>query len=56
MDKEKTYIIICRKGLSKNECPLFHQHDIKCVECSFAGYILREKEQVENTESTEDGK
>ena len=36
-----TYLILCRRGLQKNECPIIAQGN-HCVECNLAYYIPRE--------------
>lgn len=48
----KTYIIACRAGRIKNECPIVLQKEIICVECPYAVYIERvhNTEQVNNNE------
>ena len=54
MTSGNTYIVVCRQGKNKNECPLVVQQGWACVECTMAGYILREKiKQTEQTEQTE---
>ncbi|MBR4890157.1 MAG: hypothetical protein IKU15_02420 [Clostridia bacterium] len=38
MEKGKLYVVLCRQGRRKDECPLAWH----CVECSYAVYQLRE--------------
>jgi hypothetical protein len=52
MEESKTYVVICRRGLAKDTCPIIIQESGHCVECSYAGYMLRPKK--ENTETTEE--
>ena len=51
MEESKTYVVICRKGLIKDSCPII-QESRHCVECPYVGYMLRAKK--ENTETTEE--
>ena len=51
MEESKTYVVICRRGLSKDTCPII-QESGHCVECPYVGYMLRTKK--ENTETTEE--
>lgn len=58
MSNGQTYEVICRQGRIRTECPLRLQGNTYCVECGYAGYILRapvNKEAVENpTENKEE--
>lgn len=42
MEKGKLYVVLCRQGRRKDECPLVTLKGWHCVECSYAGYQLRE--------------
>jgi len=50
MKNKNTYIIVCRKGLCKTDCPII-SNGLSCVECNYSGYILRNKENNENKEN-----
>lgn len=52
MKESKTYVVICRRGLAKDTCPIIIQESGLCVECPYVGYMLRTKK--ENTETTEE--
>lgn len=53
MENGKTYIIVCRQGRRKDECPLVTHQGWKCIECSYVGYILRTKKSSEENIQTE---
>ena len=54
MNENKTYIIFCRRGIIKNECPFITQQKITCVECPHVSYFPKVRlEQTEQTEQTE---
>ena len=55
MSNGETYEVVCRQGRRKDECPLVMRQGWHCVECSYAGYILREKHNTseENSEQPE---
>lgn len=44
-----TYVILCRRGIQKNECPIVAQGN-HCVECNFAYYVQREAAPVQEEE------
>lgn len=52
--KNITYVILCGRGIQKNECPIIAQGNC-CVECNFARYTPRhhKAEQMNETETTE---
>lgn len=52
MKEHKTYIVVCKRGLLRNQCPIVQQQGEHCVECPYAVYILREK--IKNSEQTEE--
>lgn len=52
IEKGKTYVVVCRRGLSRDLCPVVQQEGAHCVECPYAGYMLRE--QKENNETEEE--
>lgn len=56
LEKNRTYVIVCRDGRRKDECPLIIQKGWCCAECSQSGYILREHidEPEENEEKKDD--
>lgn len=56
MEKGKTYIVVCRHGRRKDECPLVIQQGWHCVECSYSGYILRQKETDRESSEQEENK
>lgn len=52
MENSKTFVVICKQGRYKDECPYIKQEGICCVECPYAGYIIREPiKKEENVES-----
>lgn len=58
MTNNKTYIIVCGRGLTKHQCPIISNVE-HCVDCNFVRYALRvtEKEEPEKTaEQTENSK
>ena len=40
-NKNITYIVLCGRGILKNECPIIAQGGC-CVECNFARYMQRQ--------------
>lgn len=50
MTNGDTYIIVCRQGRRKDECPLIIERKWSCPECTMAGYILRERNNQENNQ------
>jgi hypothetical protein len=52
MEKNKTYIIVCRGGKTKDTCPLILEKGWCCAECTYSGYILRE--HIKNEDEKED--
>lgn len=48
-----TYTIHCVRGLIKQECPIFQQKEIMCVECLYARYILRQHQKERNNQESE---
>lgn len=44
-----TYVILCRRGIQKSECPIVAQGN-HCVECNFAYYVQREAAPVQEEE------
>lgn len=50
--ESQTYVVVCRQGRRKDECPLIAQGRQHCVECPYVGYILRERQETseENSE------
>lgn len=55
MANGEIYVVICRQGRRRDECPLVLQERLHCVECPYVGYILRERNNTstENSEQTE---
>jgi hypothetical protein len=49
MANRKTYVIVCKQGNLRQECPLFLQKGIPCVECPYVAYV----ERVRPEETTE---
>lgn len=43
MENKKIYVIACKRGLYKQDCPFAIQQGIHCVECPYVVYISREK-------------
>ena len=39
--KNITYVILCGRGIQKNECPIIAQGNC-CAECNFVRYVVRE--------------
>ena len=49
MSNGKTYEIICKRGLNRIECHFKKQDQyLHCAECSFAGFIERQKKEKQN--------
>lgn len=55
MENGKTYVVMCKQGNSRLECPLFLQKEILCVECPYAAYVERIR-PAETTEHTQEEK
>ena len=49
METGKTYVIVCKQGNFRQECPIFLQKGIPCVECPYVAYMERVRPE-ENTE------
>jgi hypothetical protein len=50
-----TYEIICRKRLNRIECPFKKQDpELVCAQCSFAGFIERQKQEKQNEQQQSD--
>lgn len=45
MKTDKTYVIICRKGLRRDLCSRIKHEGTHCIECPYVGYVLREPEE-----------
>lgn len=55
MTENKTYIIVCKRGLTKQDCPHFTQQQVLCVECPYAAYFPRQhQEKTEQEENQKD--
>lgn len=55
MTENKTYIIVCKRGLSKQDCPYFAQQQVLCIECPYAAYFPRQhQEKTEQEENQKD--
>lgn len=52
MKEHRTYVVFCKRGMRRDTCPNVLQSGEHCVECPYAGYIIREKRQ--NTEQSEE--
>lgn len=52
MANGKTYVIVCKQGNVRQECPLFFQKGIPCVECPYVAYVERVRPE-ETTEHTQ---
>lgn len=51
MEKAKIYVVTCRRGLDRSNCPLVLQQGAHCVECPNVAYVPRiRKEHNDNTE------
>lgn len=49
MSDGKTYEIVCRRGLNRENCKFRKQDpELHCAICNFAGYVERIKENVES--------
>ena len=53
METGKTYVIVCKQGNFRQECPIFLQKGIPCVECPYVAYMERVRPE-ENTEHQQD--
>lgn len=53
MENKKIYVIACKRGLYKQDCPFAIQQGIHCVECPYVVYISREKTHFENNSEQE---
>ena len=54
IEKGKTYVVVCRRGLNRDTCPAVQQEGAHCVECPYAGYMLREQKENNETETEEE--
>lgn len=52
MEKGKTYVITCKRGIIKTECPLITQEKGHCVDCAYALYWPRSFQYSEDTSTT----
>lgn len=51
MEKAKIYVVTCRRGLDRSNCPLVLQQGAHCVECPNVVYVPRvRKEQPDKQE------
>ena len=55
MSNGKTYEIICKRGLRKDTCRFRHQDsELVCANCSFAGFIERQKQEKQDEQQQSD--
>lgn len=50
----QTFIILCRRGLNRDTCPVLKQEGMHCCECNNVGYFLRESQSNQNTEEKQE--
>ena len=55
MPNGKTYVIVCKQGNFRQECPLFLQKGIHCAQCPYVAYIERTRPD-DNTEQEQEEK
>ena len=55
MPNGKTYVIACKQGNFRQECPLFLQKGIHCAQCPYVAYIERTRPD-NNTEQEQEEK
>ena len=55
MSNGKTYEIICKRGLNRIECRFKKQDpELVCAQCSFAGFIERQKQEKQDEQQQSD--